>query len=587
MKKNDSIKSKKNLITFLFKYQKPYLKLAFGAGILLLLFELLQLPTPLITRYLIDHVIPSGNFSLLHLFCGILLAVITIKQLSAYFMRILLIKFKSYVHLDLEKSMYLHIQELPMDFFHKNPPGYLMSRISELSSAETLMADTFLSIIKDILTLIVCVTAILYLNFKIGLMALAALPFFIYSIKHFHKKLKLSNRVVYEKTARYSSNLEKNLNAIEKIKTAVLEDKEGERLSNRLKDVVFSRINNEKLNTIAKLTASSIAIIPPFLVIYYGVMEIMKGHLTLGTFIAINAFITNLFGPAQNLTEIGYSFSRSFAGLERIHEIFTLPAEDNSGLTIPKIKDIEFKQVTFSYDNKTNVLKDLSFKIHPGEKVGIVGKSGMGKSTIVKMILKLLTCQQGEISISSTNITHIQRKNLRQKISYISQSLMILDADVKERQDNSEIRSILNRFKVNLEGKEFFKQELSGGEVQRLEIAEHLLRDADLLIIDEGTSNLDYESEREVLQALMQKYKDKTVIVIAHRLHSISEFQRLLVLENGQIQEEGSHEELINLNGIYRALWEKQNESLFADHTPFPSSDQITDPKILAIHGNM
>ncbi|MCP4149697.1 MAG: ABC transporter ATP-binding protein [bacterium] len=557
------MKSITEMLSFFWKYQKSYKLVAVGAAAALVLTELLRLPMPFITRYLIDDVIPSADFGLLHLFCGLLLLSMVIKQVALYILRILLITFKTKVHRDIELDLYLHIQELPMSFFIKNPPGYLLSRISETSSANALMADTLMFLIKDFLTMIVGIIAILYLHLTIGLMTLAVLPFFIFSLNYFHGKLKALNKILYEKSAKYTEKLEKNLHSIEKIKTSVKEEREGKRVADDISQLVTVRISNGKLNTVATAVASAIALIPPLLVLYYGVSEIMKGHLTLGTFVAINSFVATLFGPAQNLTEVGYKISKALAGLERVYDVFKEPVEDNGGIQLEKLAAIRFKNVSFSYVKDNPVLRDVDFEIPYGQKLALIGKSGEGKSTIVKMMMKLLRPTGGQVLFSGVDIETVERKSLRRKIAYISQASCFLDAEIAEGLENGNTQQMLKNFHLALEGKKYFREEMSGGETQRLEVVEALLKTADVLIVDEGTSNLDYEFEKYVMKELMTKYKHKTVIFIAHRLHSISDFDRILVLEKGIIREDGNHRQLMEQQGRYWHLWEKQSEPVF------------------------
>ncbi len=228
-------------------------------------------------------------------------------------------------------------------------------------------------------------------------------------------------------------------------------------------------------------------------------------------------------------------------------------------------------------ENGGKVLDGLNFIIKPGEKVALIGKNGQGKSTLIKMILKLLVSAKGEVLISGKNIQQIERKSLRRKVGVIAQSSIILDADVEEYDKDDYLKLTLSMFNLSLNGKHEFKAELSGGEVQRLEVVNMLLQNAELLIIDEGTSNLDYESERYALRELLKKYKDKTVIVIAHRLNSISEFERLMVLENGIICEQGTHDQLLNRQGVYWNLWEKQKESVFQSKVPLDEKARVVE----------
>jgi len=566
MKKLFDFKQKK-LFMFFYSYQRKYLSLAVGAGILLFINVIMQLPMPLVTRYLIDTIIPARDFKALNLLCLLLLGIIVLSQFSAYFMRYLTVRYNARVHLDLERDLYFHVQELPMSYFSRRPSGYILSRIGEVSSVEAIMADTFLYVLRDVITILVGAVLILKLHLVLGLVSLFVLPFFILSLKAFHKKIKEINIQLKEESAQYTGKLERNINSIEKIKSAVKEEKIGQRLIGKLTTVVHLRIKSQMINTLAGIVAGFVGSISPFVVLWVGVSEIMKGHLTLGTFVAINAFLGYLYGPAQRLTNVGYTISQAMAGLERIYEVFNENEEDQSGEPVGAgdIREIVFENVDFSYmgDDGEQVLKNLNLRIKSGEKVALVGESGQGKSTIVKMILKFYQPQAGHVYFSGKDSRTIGVKSLRKKIAYISQKQQILEEELEEKIKDVKVRELLKKFRLDktIEDTEVHQMEFSGGEVQKIELMESILREADILIVDEGTSNIDYNSEKIVLNELFEKYRDKIIIFIAHRLSSITDFERIAVIDKGAVVEEGTHLQLVKKQGKYHFLWGMQKET--------------------------
>lgn len=568
MKKLFEFKQKK-LFRFFYNYQRKYFSLAIGAGILLFINVIMQLPMPLVTRYLIDTIIPARDFKALNLLCLLLLGIILLSQFSAYFLRYLTVRYNARVHLDLERDLYFHVQELPMSYFSRRPSGYILSRIGEVSSVEAIMADTFLYVMRDIVTILVGAVLILKLHLMLGLVSLFVLPFFILSLKAFHKKIKEINKQLKEQNAQYTGKLERNINSIEKIKSAVKEEKIGQRLVGKLSTVIHLQIKTQMINTLAGIVAGFVGSISPFIVLWVGVSEIMKDHLTLGTFVAINAFLGYLYGPAQRLTNVGYTISQAMAGLERIYEVFNESEEDKSGEPIGagEIHEIVFENVDFAYngDGSEQVLKNLNLRIKSGEKVALVGESGQGKSTIVKMILKFCQPQAGHVYFSGKDSRTIEVKSLRKKIAYISQKQQILEEELEEKIKDVKVRELLKKFRLDktIEDTEVHQMEFSGGEVQKIELMESILREAeaDILIVDEGTSNIDYNSEKIVLNELFTKYKDKIIVFIAHRLSSITDFERIAVIDKGTVVEEGTHLQLIQKQGKYHFLWGMQQET--------------------------
>ena len=564
MKKLFDFKQKK-LIKFFYNYQKKYVSLAIGAGILLFINVIMQLPMPLVTRYLIDNIIPTRDFKALNLMSLLLLGVLLISQVSAYYLRYLTVRFDARVHLDLERDLYFHVQELPMSYFARRPSGYILSRIGEVSSVEAIMADTFLYMLRDIITILVGAVLILKLHLMLGLVSLFVLPFFILSLKAFHKKIKEINKQLKEENAQYTGKLERNINSIEKIKSAVKEEKIGQRLMEKLSKVINLRIKSQMISTLAGIVAGFVGSISPFIVLWVGVSEIMKGHLTLGTFVAINAFLGYLYGPAQRLTNVGYTISQAMAGLERIYEVFNENEEDKSGEPSGYIDEIVFENVGFAYNNSDDceqVINNLNLRIKKGERVAIVGESGQGKSTIVKMILKFYQPHAGHIYISGKDSRTVAVKSLRRKIAYISQRQQILEEELEEKIKDEKVKILLKKFRLEktIDNKEVYQTEFSGGEVQKIELMESILREADVLIVDEGTSNIDYNSEKIVLNELFGKYRDKIIIFIAHRLSSIIDFERIAVIDKGTVVEEGTHLQLMRKQGKYHFLWGIQRE---------------------------
>jgi ATP-binding cassette subfamily B protein len=558
-----NIFKQKQLIRFFFNYQKKYLGIAIGAGVLLFINVMLQLPMPLITRYVIDNVIPTKNFKTFNIICFLLLGIILISQLSDYFMKLLIIKCKANVHYDLERDLYFHVQELPISYFSKQAPGYILSRINEVSSMEAVMADTFFFILKDVITILVGAVFILSMHFILGLVSLFVLPLFILSIKTFHKKIKGINKRLREENAQYVGIMEKNINSIEKIKSSVKEESEGQRLVGKLSSFIQLRSKAHILSALASIVSGFIGMISPYVVLWFGISEIMRGSLTLGTFVAINSFLAYLYGPAQRLSNIGYKISRAVAGLERIYEVFNEKEEDKSGEPVENIKEIVFDNVSFAYNESELVLKNLDLTIKNGQKVAIVGESGQGKSTLVKLLLKFYQPDSGHIYFSGKNSRDISLKSLRKKIAYISQKQQFLEDEFKEKFLDRRVKYLLKKFRFgkSIAGEDIYQSEFSGGEVQKIELVESILKEAEVLIMDEGTSNIDYNSEKVALKELFNKYKDKIIIFIAHRLRSITDFDRIVVIDNGRVLEQGTHLQLMKTRGKYHFLWGMQKKS--------------------------
>ncbi len=556
-------KKNKQLIRFFYNYQRKYSRLAWGIGFMVLITVMLTLPMPLLTRHLIDVIIPTKDFRALHLLCLLLFGVIVVGQGAGYLLRYLTVKYNTRVHFDLERDLYCHVQTLRMSYFAKRSSGYILSRIGEVSAVESVMADTFFFVLKDFATMIVGAVLVLKLHFMLGVISLAILPFFIFSVKMFHKHIKELNKKLKEENAQYTGKLEKNINAIEKIKSSVSETRVGERLAQKLSAVLGLRIKSQMLNALAGVVSGFIGTISPFIVLWFGVSEIIRGSLTLGTFFAINSFISYLYGPARRLTDVGYRVSQAMAGLERIYEVFKENPEDPSGEPAGPIDEIRFHNVGFSYNSSEPVLDNLDLTLRKGQRVAVVGESGQGKSTLVKLILKFYHPDTGSLTFSGKDSRAIAVNSLRNKIAYVSQKQRLLEDEFQEKVESLKGRALLEKFRVqkNLDNLDLQQTGFSGGEVQKIELMEATLKEADVLIVDEGTSNIDYNSEKIVLEELFNRYRDKIIIFIAHRLNTVTGFPRIVVMAKGSVVEDGTHDQLVQKKGKYHFLWGMQHRS--------------------------
>ncbi len=554
-------------LKFFIYYQKRYIKIILGALMVLLLSVALKLPTPLITKHLIDKIIPSGDYSALHQLCLLLFGLILMHNIAQLFLKIILARYSVAIRKAIETDFYKHLQKLPMKYFLNNQSGYIVSRVNEIANTEQVMASTMVQIIRDVVTMIVGAYLILKMNLEIGLVSLIILPLFIYSIKAFHGRIKKINIAINEERAKYLGKLERNVSAIERIKASVKEETELSRVVDRIKAVLKLKLDSEVLAGLASVTSSFVGMIAPFFVLWYGVSEIMKGELLLGEFFAINSFLAFIYGPAHNLTNIGYIISKALAGLDRVHEIFQEAEEKCGSDEVECFDSIDIKDLSFQYgDNGDYVLKNINLSFRAGDRVAVVGRSGSGKSTLVKILLKILEDYEGEILVSGKNIKDLDNSSYRSEISYLGQNQQLLEEDLEElliqceeRRDMIGIGKLCNLDLDRLSEKVVQKQ-ISGGEAQRLDVFENLITGARALqIIDEGTSNIDSITENMIFEELFEQYKERIIIYITHDLKSVAGFDRIIVMENGCIVQDGNHDDLLDQNDEYRELWINSN----------------------------
>lgn len=559
------------------KFLKPYWCKGFFAFFFMLLSVGLQLPMPFLTRFLIDKVIVLKSFQLLNIIGFVLVGFLFIYAISSFLQSFLLTTFRGRVLFDIRLKLFEHIQKLSLTFFHKKETGYLMSRLSDdVNAVQGLLADTLVSAGQNILTFIAGVGCTLYIHSKLALICFLILPFYLLSLMVFNKRVRSMSYEVRERYALLNKDLQELLSGVSVIKAFTGEKRATIRMVRKISEVIRKEVKLDITATIASISSALISAAGPIVLIWYGCAEIMRGNLTIGSLIAFNSFIGYLFGPTRNLYNLNLNVQRSLAAVERIFEILDLEPERDGKKEI-KIREgrVVFDNVSFSYNGTEEVLKDISFEINPGEIVAIVGRSGVGKTTLVSLIPRFFEPLKGRILIDGENIKDVRLKSLRGQIGICSQDVFLFSDTIREniRFGNPEAKdgaieeaarlAYADEFIKNLpEGYDTKPGErgvnLSGGERQRIAIARALIKNPKILILDEATSQLDSESEKIIQNALKNLLKNRTTFIIAHRLSTIQNADKILVLDEGRIVGIGKHRELYNSCEVYKYLYDEQ-----------------------------
>ena len=553
---NTTFKTIRRFLRFL----RPYWYKGLFAFLFMLLSVCLQLPMPFLTKFLIDNVIGTKSFRLLNIIGFVLIGVLFLQAFSIFIQRYLLSTFRGKVVFDLRMALFNHTERLRVSFFHNTETGYLMSRLNDdVNSIQGLLADTIVSFIQNILTFIVGICATLYLHPKLAIISFLILPFYALSIWVFNKRIRRMSYEVRESFAKVNKDLQELLSGIMVIKAFTGERYGSLRFIRSLKEGIRKSVRFDILGTIFSITSIIISSAGPIVLIWYGCSEIMRGRLSVGGLIAFNSFLRYLFGPTQALMDINLSIQSSLVSVRRIFEILDKEVEESDkGIELKDVKgEIEFKDVSFSYNDKP-VLRNISFKVEPCEKIGIVGETGVGKSTIASLLLRFYEPLRGRIMIDGIDIREIKIGSLRGNIGYVSQDIFLFSDTIREnirfgRRDagDEEIEEAVRIAGLDRLIKRLPKGydteigergvRLSGGERQRIALARAILKDPKILILDEATSNLDRKTEGMILRRMKEISNDKTLIIIAHRLSTIRDVDRVIRLEKGRIVYSGKH----------------------------------------------
>jgi ABC-type multidrug transport system fused ATPase/permease subunit len=487
---------------------------------------------------------------------------------------------------NIRRDLYAKFVVLPIPFFEQKRVGEITSRItSDVSQLQDTLSITLAELFRQLVTLIVGVVIIMVTSVKLSLFMLATFPVLVLVAFVFGKKIKRLSKATQEELGRTNVIVEETLQAIHVVKAFTNELFEIGRYNRSLSEVVRHALRASYFRG----AFVSFIIVGLFggiiLVLWYGASLVERGELTIGDLIQFLLYTTFIGASVGGLGDLYGKVQASLGAAERILEILDEPVEQTQQGALPGAPlrvsgDITYDQVAFSYPSRPdiNILKDISFRIQAGEKVALVGPSGAGKSTIVQLLMKYYHLSSGSILVDGKNINELNLQQLRQNVGIVPQETLLFGGSIRENiaygRPNATAEEIIQAAKKahaydfilsfpegldTLVGERGIK--LSGGQRQRIAIARAILKNPAILVLDEATSSLDSESEKQVQAAMDELMKNRTSIIIAHRLSTIRKADKILVIENGQIVEEGSHEDLLlNENGLYTHLLKLQFE---------------------------
>lgn len=547
---------------------------------LIIISRLSGLVLPGASKYLIDDVIPSNDINMLKWLVIIVVGSIAIQSTTSYALTQILSVEAQHLIAKLRVKVQRHIIKLPIRYFDNTKTGELVSRImTDVEGVRNLVGTGFAQMVGGILTAVISLALLIYISPLMTVYVLVPVIIFgLISLKAFGK-IRPIFRERGKINAEVTGRLTETLGGIRVIKGFNAEEQEIKTFENGV-DRLF-------LNVKASLTATSfVTSSATFLlglasagIMGIGGYMIMEGQMTFGDFLAFTLYLGFMIAPIVQMSNIGSQFTEAFAGLDRTEEIMNMPLESDAKsrtLTLPNIKgDVAFKDVSFAYEEGKEVLKGISFHAPEGSVTALVGTSGSGKTTIAGLAASFLNPDSGIITVDGVNMQQITLDSLRSQLGVVLQDDFLFEGTIREnilfpRPDASEerlmkavraahVQEFTDRFEDGLDtviGERGVK--LSGGQRQRIAIARAILADPRILILDEATSNLDTESEALIQASLKELMKGRTTFVIAHRLSTIRQADQILVIEQGEIVEQGRHEELIEKQGRYFQLYTYQ-----------------------------
>lgn len=576
-KTNTSVwKLYKRLLRYAFVHWK-YLIVAFIAVISI---AMLQFVIPQLTQYTIDTVIDEKLYS--HLFwvgAGIVGAALLLG-LFGYLSSYMMSNVGQRTIYDIRNQLYRHIQSLDMSFFDRNRTGDLMSRVTnDVNTLQQLITSGLVQIVTDVFTFVAIATFMFFVNWKLTLLLMLTFPLMIISTRLFGKRIRSAYQVVQESIANVSNHLQDTLSSVKLIKSFTNEQYETDRFSERNHKNMEANIGAVKLWASFAPVIDLLNYLGLVIVIVFGAWQVMNGQFTIGGIAAFITYLRLLQNPIRHFSRFINVIQQAAAASERIFEILdTKPTvtEKPDAVELPPIRGhIVFSKVQFSYQGGKQVLPQFDLEILPSKVTAFVGSSGAGKSTIAHLISRFYDAQSGSITIDGYPIKDVTLHSLRGQMGIVSQDILLLNGSIRENisygkpdATDEEIEAAAkaaNAHKFICEFADGYESQvgergvkLSGGQKQRLSIARALLKNPQLIILDEATSSLDTESENLIQEALSRLLMGRTSIVIAHRISTIQRADQIVVLERGQVREAGTHDELIALDGRYKQLYDLQ-----------------------------
>lgn len=571
------------------KFVKPYRYRIIATIIVGIIKFGIPMLIPLLIKYAIDGVINNHSltnqekFSHLGVAIGIALFIFVIVRPPIEFIRQYLAQWTSNKILyDIRKQLYNHLQALSARFYANNQVGQVISRvINDVEQTKDFILTGLMNIWLDCITIIIALSIMFFLDVKLTFAAIFIFPFYILTVYFFFGRLRKLTRVRSQALAEVQGFLHERVQGMSVIKSFAIEDNEAKNFDNHNKNFLQRAFQHTRWNAYSFAAINTVTDLGPIIVIGVGSYLAITGLITVGTLAAFVGYLEQLFGPLRRLVSSFTTLTQSFASMDRVFQLMDEDYDIKNGIGAQPIKisegQIDLKHVSFKYnENEKEVLHDINLTINKGETVAFVGMSGGGKSTLINLIPRFYDVTQGEILIDHHNVKDFLTGSLRNQIGLVQQDNILFSDTVKEnillgRPDATDdevveaakmanahdfISNLPNGYDTEV-GERGVK--LSGGQKQRLSIARIFLNNPPVLILDEATSALDLESEAIIQEALDVLSKDRTTLIVAHRLSTITHADRIVVMENGRIVETGTHQQLINKRGAYEHLYSIQN----------------------------
>jgi ATP-binding cassette, subfamily B, multidrug efflux pump len=575
-----STKSKGSVLKRLLLYAKPYWHLILFSLVLVLCITGLELYRPILVGQVIDEFIAKKNFDGVKHIALIYFIVLLLSFLCNFLQTWILSLTGQNIIYNIRQEVFEHIQKLSLRFFDITPVGRIVTRVTnDVEALNEMYANILVKLIKNIIKIIGLAIVMLSLNIRLSLYAFLLIPLIIGLTSLFTYISRKTYRQVRTRLTTINTYLSEHLSGMKVIQIFAREKEKQREFEEKSKDLLKANFKEMMVFAIFRPSIYFLSVIAMVIIIGLGGSSVINEVLTIGTLYIFIQYIGSFFEPIQELSEQIGTLQSAMASAEKIFTILDeepLIVNPEKPVSLSEVKGrIEFDQVWFAYEEENWILKDVSFVIEPGQRAAFVGATGAGKSSILNLIGRYYDIQKGRITIDGVDIKEMDTDQLRSAIGQVQQDVFLFTGDIKSnirlKSDNIGEGDIVNA--ARYVGADHFIEELnntyaeavtergstlSAGQRQLLSFARTLAFDPSILVMDEATANIDTETEQLIQEALEKLMTGRTTIMVAHRLSTIQHADVIMVMHKGKLRESGTHQELLNQNGIYRKLYELQ-----------------------------
>lgn len=554
----------------------------FFYGILVsFLLTILGIVSSLFNNVIYDEILPYRQENTLNMIMLVFLGVSLTQVILGFVRQWIMVHLSMKIDIPLMLGYFKHIYKLPMKFFSSRKTGDIMTRFSDAFTIKDIFTNIALTLIMDVAMTVITGVILFKMNSSLFAIILFMTIISILLVLIFKKPYKKINEEQMQQASVLNSQIIEGLRGIETIKGNANEEVELECIEREYIRSLRISYRESMLSNVQETISGIIGGVGNLVLMYFAIRQVLQGDITLGSMMAFMTLSGYFTDPVSRLVGLQLSMQEANISMKRMAEILDYEQEQQGGETemhqeLENVNgDVEVKNVTFCYGSRKPVLKNVSFTIPRGKKIGIVGASGSGKSTMVKLLLKYYEPESGEITVDGVNINEYTNSSLRRAISYVPQNIELFSKSIYDNIRVSQMNATLEEVKEAAkaaEAHEFIKKlplqyhtfleeagnGLSGGEKQRIALARAFLKKNNFYIFDESTSNLDFATENAIFNMIYHTFREKSMLIIAHRLATIKNCDEILVMEQGEIVERGTHENLLQKQGLYYRLWKIQ-----------------------------